>query len=107
MHVPDDVLMIRVGDKLLLSLWVEAGFEGEVGPIRRGEGNAPITLAHNLPTREEVDAVLEQARVAGASHVGAAVEREWGGYTGYFGDPAGYRWEVACNPSPIGQSVLP
>ena len=65
MHVPDDVLMIRVGDKLLLSLWVEAGFEGEVGPIRRGEGHAPITLAHNLPTRKEVDAVLEQARLPG------------------------------------------
>jgi uncharacterized glyoxalase superfamily protein PhnB len=107
MHVPDDVLMIRVGDKLLLSLWVEAGFEGEVGPIRRGEGNAPITLAHNLATREEVDAVLEQARAAGASHVGEAVEREWGGYTGYFSDPAGYRWEVAYNPGPIGQSILP
>ena len=107
MHVPDDVLMIRVGDKLLLSLWVEAGFEGEVGPIRRGEGTAPITLAHNLPTREEVDAVLEQARAAGASYVGKAVEREWGGYTGYFSDPAGYRWEVAYNPGPIGQSILP
>ena len=60
MRVPDDVLMIRVGDKLLLSLWVGAGFEGEVGPIRRGEGHVPITLAHNLPTREEVDAVLEE-----------------------------------------------
>jgi catechol 2,3-dioxygenase-like lactoylglutathione lyase family enzyme len=107
MHVPDDVLMIRVGDKLLLSLWVEAGFEGEVGPIRRGEGHVPITLAHNLPTREEVDAVLEQARAAGASYVGEAAERDWGGYTGYFGDPAGYRWEVAYNPGPIGQSVLP
>jgi catechol 2,3-dioxygenase-like lactoylglutathione lyase family enzyme len=107
MHVPDDVLMIRVGDKLLLSLWVDAEFEREVGPIQRGEGHAPITLAHNLPTREEVDAVLEQARAAGASYVGEAVQREWGGYTGYFGDPAGYRWEVAYNPSPVGQSVLP
>ena len=107
MHVPDDVLMIRVGDKMLLSLWVEAGFEGEVGPIRRGEGHAPITLAHNLPTREAVDAVLEQARAAGASDVGEAVEREWGGYTGYFGDPDGYRWEIATNPGPIGQKVLP
>ena len=72
MHVPGDVLMIQVGDKLLLSLWAEAGFEGEVGPIRRGEGHVPITLAHNLPTREEVDAVLEQARAAGASYVGEA-----------------------------------
>ena len=39
--------------------------------------------------------------------VGDAVEREWGGYTGYFGDPDGYRWEVAFNPGPIGQVVLP
>jgi catechol 2,3-dioxygenase-like lactoylglutathione lyase family enzyme len=107
MHVPDDVLMIRVGDRLLLSLWVEAAFEGEVGPIRRGEGNAPITLAHNLPTRGEVDAVLQDARAAGASYVDGAVEREWGGYTGYFADPAGFRWEVAYNPGPIGQTVLP
>ncbi len=107
MWVPDDVLMIRVGDKLLLSLWAEPGFESEVGPIRRGEGQVPITLAHNLPTREEVDAVLEDAREAGASYVGPAEEREWGGYTGYFADPAGFRWEVAYNPGPIGQTVLP
>jgi uncharacterized protein len=107
MHEPGDVLMIRVGDRLLLSLWVEAGFEGEVGPIRRGAGHVPITLAHNLPTREEVDAVLDQARAAGATYVGEAVEREWGGYTGYFCDPAGYRWEIAFNPGPIGQTVLP
>ena len=36
-----------------------------------------------------------------------AVEREWGGYTGYFADPDGYRWEIAYNPGPIGQKVLP
>ena len=47
------------------------------------------------------------ARAAGASYVGEAAEREWGGYTGYFGDPAGFRWEVAYNPGPIGQTVLP
>ena len=64
-------------------------------------------MAHNLATREEVDAVLETARVAGADPVHTAVEREWGGYTGYFADPDGYRWEIATNPGPIGQKVLP
>ena len=39
--------------------------------------------------------------------VHAAEPRDWGGYTGYFGDPDGYRWEVAYNPGPIGQVVLP
>jgi catechol 2,3-dioxygenase-like lactoylglutathione lyase family enzyme len=107
MHVPGDVVMIQVGEHLVLSLWAEPGFEEEVGPIRRGEGLVPITLAHNLATREEVDALLEDARAAGAPYVGDAVEREWGGYTGYFADPAGFRWEVAYNPGPIGQTVLP
>jgi predicted lactoylglutathione lyase len=107
LDVPDEVLMIKVGERLVLSLWVESGFEAEVGPIRRGEGLAPVTLAHNVATREQVDEVLAVARRAGADPVGEGQEREWGGYTGYFGDPDGFRWEVAWNPGPIGQVVLP
>jgi catechol 2,3-dioxygenase-like lactoylglutathione lyase family enzyme len=106
LEVPDDVIMFRVADKVLLSLWVEPAFEVEVGPIRPGPGLAPITLAHNLPTKQEVEDVLNDARAAGATDVADAVEREWGGYTGYFADPDGYRWEVAYNPGEIGQSVL-
>ena len=37
----------------------------------------------------------------------AAEEREWGGYTGYFADPDGVRWEIAYNPGPVGRTVLP
>ncbi len=102
-----DVLMFRVADRVVLSLWAEAGFEEEVGPVRRGSGVVPITLAHNVATPAEVDAVLDDARAAGASDVGRAVHREWGGYTGYFADPDGFRWEVAHNPGPIGRVVLP
>ncbi len=107
MDVPGEVLMIKVGEHVLLSLWAEAEYEAEVGPIRRGPGLAPCSLAHNVPTREEVDEVLETARRAGADPVHEGVEREWGGYTGYFGDPDGFRWEIAWNPGPIGQEVLP
>lgn len=105
--VPGEVLMIRVGTHVVLSLWVDAQFEAEVGPIVRGGGVAPLTLAHNVATREEVDEVLATARAAGASLVSAAQERTWGGYTGYFADPDGFRWEVAWNPGPVGQLVLP
>lgn len=107
LDVPGDVLMIQAGQHVVLSFWVEEHFVGEVGEIRRGPGVAPITLAHNVPTREDVHAVLATARTAGADPVHAAEEREWGGYTGYFGDPDGYRWEIAYNPGPIGQVVLP
>jgi uncharacterized glyoxalase superfamily protein PhnB len=51
--------------------------------------------------------VLETARAAGADPVGQAQRRDWGGYTGYFGDPDGFRWEIATNPGPTGAIVLP
>ncbi|KQZ67619.1 VOC family protein [Nocardioides sp. Root151] len=107
MDVPGEVLMIKAGEHLLLSLWAEAEFEAEVGPIRRGDGVAPLTLAHNVATRDEVDAVLATARAAGADPVSDAVERDWGGYTGYFGDPDGFRWEIAFNPGAVADLVLP
>ncbi len=102
----DDVLMFAVADKVVLSLWDARAFAEEVGYVPE-LGRAPITLAHNMPTRDGVDEVLATARSAGAPEVNAAVQRDWGGYSGYFSDPDGYRWEVAYNPSPIGDHVLP
>ena len=106
LFVPGEVLMIRAGDKLVLSLWSEQGFEAEVGPIRRGEGLVPMTLAHNVATEGEVDEILSLAASLGAE-VSGGERRDWGGYTGYFADPDGFRWEIAVNPGEIGQLVLP
>jgi len=106
LDVPGEVVMIRVGEHLVLSVWHAAQFEAEVGTIARGDGVPPFTLAHNVATREGVDAVLEDARSAGAE-VGEPAERDWGGYTGYFTAPDGVRWEIAWNPGEIGQLVLP
>lgn len=105
--VPGEVLMIRTGEHLVLSLWDVEAFAAEVGPLREGPGVAPFTLAHNVPTPADVDTVLETARVAGADPMHLGVAREWGGYTSYFGDPDGHRWEIAHNPGPTGQMVLP
>ncbi len=106
LDVPGEVVMIRVGELLVLSLWAESEFEQEVGPVRRGDGVHGVSLAHNVATRAEVDAVLAEARAAGATVTGPE-EREWGGYTGYFADLDGVHWEVAFNPGEIGQLVLP
>ena len=106
-HVPGEVLMIRAGDRLLLSLWSAQEFEAEVGPINRGDGVAPITLAHNVATEDEVDEIVGLARSLG-TEVSAPQRRPWGGYTGYFADPDGFRWEIAMNPDPtLGAIVLP
>lgn len=95
-HDSEEVIFVQVGPGLVLSLWAIDGFRDEVG--EPGSGLPPLTLAHNVGSPEEVDAVLEHARRAGASEVGAAQKRPWGGYSGYFADPAGFRWEVAHNP---------
>ena len=108
LYVPGEVLMIRAGEQLVLSFWAESGFEEEVGPIRRGRGVVPITLSHNVRTEAEVDEILGLARAIGAEPVGSGEKRDWGGYTGYFADPDGFRWEIAMNPDPkLGAIVLP
>ena len=64
-----------------------------------GNGFGGMTLAYNARSREEVDAVLAQAKAAGAKLLKPAEEAFWGGYSGYFSDPDGFAWEVAWNPS--------
>ncbi|HEX8591500.1 MAG TPA: VOC family protein [Candidatus Paceibacterota bacterium] len=63
-----------------------------------GSGFSGITLAHNEPSKEGVDAVYTQALAAGAREVKRPEDVFWGGYSGYFADPDGYLWEVAWNP---------
>lgn len=69
-----------------------------------------ITLAHNVRTKEEVDQVLAQAKSAGGKIEKPASETDWGGYSGYFSDPDGYLWEVACGAfefNPDGSLIVP
>jgi catechol 2,3-dioxygenase-like lactoylglutathione lyase family enzyme len=105
LDVPGEVAMVHVGTKLVLSLWAESAARAEIGEVTRG-GTLPFTLAHNVASVAEVDAVLETAR-AGGARVHAGQQRDWGGYSGYFVDPDGFRWEVAFNPHPIGDVRLP
>lgn len=107
LDVPGEVLMFDAGERLVLSLWDKAVMEAEVGDaLLGGDGVPPVTLAHNVETPAQVREVLALARDAGAP-VWGPVERDWGGFTGYFADPDGFRWEVAWNPGPIGVRVLP
>ncbi len=57
-----------------------------------------ISIAHNVMSKDEVDAVMEQAKKAGAKITKPAQDTFWGGYAGYFQDPDNYLWEIAWNP---------
>ena len=55
-------------------------------------------MAHIDGVGAEDDAVMDQAKTAGAVIVKPAHDTFWGGYAGYFQDPDGHLWEVAWNP---------
>lgn len=74
-------------------------------------GFSGITLAHNLRSEAEVDALAAHAVACGARLVKAPHKVFWGGYSGYFADPDGHLWEIAHNPffplAEDGSLVLP
>lgn len=83
---------------MLLSLFPREDLAHDATVDAEGAGFRAFTLAHNVATREEVDATLRQAAAAGGRIVKPAQDAFWGGYTGYFADPDGFLWEVAWNP---------
>jgi uncharacterized protein len=66
--------------------------------VQDGGGWGGVTLAYNVRSPAEVDAVIEDARGAGARIAREPGETFWGGYSGVFVDPEGHPWEVAHNP---------
>jgi predicted lactoylglutathione lyase len=92
----DDVVFFQAGG-MIVALWDRAKL-AEDSCVEDEGGWGGVTLAYNARTREEVDAVIEEARAAGATIGREPAETFWGGYSGVFIDPAGHPWEVAHNP---------
>ena len=92
----EEVVFFQAGG-MIIGLWNRESLAEDSGVVDPG-GWGGITLAHNVRSPAEVDAVLEDAAGAGARIARAAGPTFWGGYTGVFLDPDGHAWEVAHNP---------
>ncbi|OFZ72160.1 MAG: glyoxalase [Betaproteobacteria bacterium RBG_16_64_9] len=83
---------------LKLAIWPRKSIAHDSGVPLGNPSTTEFTLGHNVSSKAEVDAVMEQARRAGAVILKPAHDTFWGGYAGYFQDPDQHLWEVAWNP---------
>jgi hypothetical protein len=71
-------------------------FVESVGHRPAPKGQSESILTYFCNAREEVDALLNKAKAAGATL--SPAEDEEGAYSGYFTDPDGHVWEVLFDP---------
>jgi uncharacterized protein len=83
---------------LKLAIWPRESISQDSGISVGPSSPTEFTLGHNASSKEEVDAIMDQARKSGAVIVKPAHDTFWGGYAGYFEDPDRHLWEVLWNP---------
>lgn len=93
------VVFIDLQAGVKLALWPRASLSHDTGLKLGAKSATEFALGHNVNSKQEVDAVMKQAKAAGAVIVKPARDTFWGGYAGYFQDPDGHLWEVAWNPA--------
>jgi catechol 2,3-dioxygenase-like lactoylglutathione lyase family enzyme len=76
------------------ALAADAGLQAGPPPA----GFPGFALAHNLPSKAEVERVYAAVLAGGGRAVQPPREKPWGGFSGYFADPDGFLWELCFNP---------
>jgi predicted lactoylglutathione lyase len=94
---PDDDTVFFQAGGMIIGLWDRKKL-AEDSCVEDTGGWGGITPAQNVGSREEVEAVIEDARKAGATVGREPSETFYGGYAGVFIDPDGHAWEIAYNP---------
>lgn len=85
-------------NNIVLGLFGRDALAEDAHLINDGKGFPGFSLAHNLGSIEEVDALFEDLKAKNVEITKPPEKVFWGGYSGYFKDPDGFLWEVAWNP---------
>ncbi|MGN9774584.1 VOC family protein [Micromonospora sp. H33] len=94
----EETVFFQAGGSALV-LWGRDKLADDAGVTDPGDdGFGGLSLAQNVHSRAEVDAVLADAVAAGATLTRPARVTFYGGYAGCFTDPDGHVWEIAYNP---------
>ena len=92
------VVFFNMNDDLILALYPKAALAKDAKVSVDPPSAAEFSIGHIVKSKQDVDAVINQAKKAGATITDPARDRFWGGYSGYFQDPDGHLWEIAWNP---------
>lgn len=91
------VVFFHMDDDLILALYPRASLVKDANVPVSKPSALEFTIGQIVDSKNEVDALLERARCAGAKITEPAHERPWGIYSGYFQDPDGHLWEIIWN----------
>jgi uncharacterized protein len=92
------VAFFELQNGLKLAIWSRTDMAHEAKVSLGPRSATEFSLGHLVQSKAEVDALIEQARRAGALVTDPPHDAFWGGYTGSFQDPDGHLWEIAWNP---------
>lgn len=92
------VVFIDVNEDMILALYPRTALAKDANVRRAPPSATELSIGHIVGSKKEVDAIVEQAKRAGARVTDPPHDRFWGGYSGYFQDLDGHLWEIAWNP---------
>jgi len=93
------VVFFNMNDDLILALHPRTALAKDANIPISPRSPSELSIGHIVRSKDDVDAIMQQAKKAGAHVTDAARTRFWGGYSGYFQDPDGHLWEITWNPA--------
>ena len=93
------VVFFNMNDDLILALYPKIALSKDAKIPVSPPSPSEFSIGHIVGSKEQVDAIMQQAERAGAHITDPAHDRFWGGYSGYFQDLDGHLWEIAWNPA--------
>jgi uncharacterized protein len=82
---------------LMLGTWLQESLEEDMRRSLFQPG--AFSIAHNVPTKEEVQPVIDRLAKFGGKVLRPADAPPHGGFRGYIADPDDHSWEIAWNPA--------
>ena len=94
----ENIAFFQAGNALLLALFGKTALAHDAQIPEQSSGFPRFTLAHNVGSEAEVDALFAGFAAKNINIIKAPQKVFWGGYSGYLADPDGFLWEIASNP---------